>query len=650
MRKFLVAILLLNSFAIHAQSNHKGILLNIKNANTKTVKDYSEVNAADGNNPIELTFQTQTCVGINREDNKWYVLPVNGLSEKISANTNLWVLPQDALSKDNSYLIKLSGTDSLTSITENGSLQVKVYAKRFELYTAEARPHSDCFNNRYTLGIQGGDSLANTLAGFYWGTMLQSVIEKTKAKNYPYSSGYVISTLNPKAYAGSYPDVDHEFQIKGRLAFASDLDIDVVKRMIELQFKLMQDDPEGLFRDPCSVQPSGEREYHIRRNSQNNKVNANMFLLTGNMEVLEESFHYFEATKDSLWLNKNIGNLEKAAALTIANTDQYGRVWSDVYYEDQVMKDGRETMSGALAAYTFQLLAQMESILNRGQQSDYYTGISKKIAQQLVQPLPQGFWDEQEQRFVDWVDRSGVKHNHIHLLANILPVIFGYTTEAQTKAVGNLVNANLAEFQRFPSFISADVGAYNKYEIGDGGPYDLCAAGRYWWWDASYWKWRNNNDMLYKQLKTVAAEAQKDSYYMGERYDMNHVYYVDNKDWHGADMYYEYPCVYTSVLIDNFLGIQHALNADLRIKPNLNGYGTIEFTNPQYNIRYTITAKGFKLKNLSNKPRRFAVDLSSVFKDKRFKLVTTSKKETTDSNAVVVLSAKEEANWMVSNE
>ncbi|MEN0053506.1 MAG: hypothetical protein AAGC65_07545 [Mucilaginibacter sp.] len=649
MRRFLVALFLLNSFVIHAQIKPSGILVNVKNANAKTAKGVSLVSAQNSSNPVQLTFQTHTCVGINREDNKWHVLPLNGASGKISVNTNLWILPQDALSKDNAYLIKLSDRDSVTATIENDRITVNVYSPKFELHTAEARPHSDCFNNRYAINIAGGDALANTLAGFYWGTMLQSVIEKTKAKNYPYSSGYVISTLNPKAYAGSYPDVDHEFQIKGRLAFGSDLDIDVVKRMMELQFKLMQDDPEGLFRDPCSVQPSGEREYHIRRNSQNNKSNANMFLLTGNMEILEEAFHYFEATKDSSWLNKNIDNLEKAAALTIANTDQYGRVWSDVYYEDQVMKDGRETMSGALAAYTFQLLAQMENILNRGDQSAYYTEISKKIATQLVQPLPKGFWDEKEQRFVDWVDRNGVKHNHIHLLANILPVMFGYTTETQTQAVAKLVNANLNEFQRFPSFISADVAAYNKYEIGDGGPYDLCAAGRYWWWDASYWKWNNNNDMLYKQLKTVAAEAVKDSYYMGERYDMNHVYYVDNKDWHGADMYYEYPCVYTSVLINDFLGIQHALDADLRIKPSLNEYGTIEFTNPLYNIRYTITSKGFKLKNLANKPRRFAVDLSSVFKDKQFQLVTKSKKEVIASNAIVELSANGEANWTINN-
>jgi formate-dependent phosphoribosylglycinamide formyltransferase (GAR transformylase) len=36
------------------------------------------------------------------------------------------------------------------------------------------------FNNRYTVSVQGGDILANALAGFYWGTMLRSMIEKLK--------------------------------------------------------------------------------------------------------------------------------------------------------------------------------------------------------------------------------------------------------------------------------------------------------------------------------------------------------------------------------------------------------------------------------------------------------------------------------------
>jgi len=253
MRKFLFALLLLNSFLLHAQLKPSGILLAIKNAKTKPVKQGLLVTAKDGSNAIEFNFQTRTCLGINKADSQWYVFPFNNAPGNLTVNTNLWVLPQDPFSKSNSYFIKLSAGDSLSAVIENDNVKVNVYAKTFELFTSEARPHSDCFNNRYTINIQGGDTLANALAGVYWGTMLQSVVEKTKAKNYPYSSGYVISTLNPRAYAGSYPDVDHEFQIKGRLAFASDLDVNVVKRMIELQFKLMQDDPEGLFRAPCSA-------------------------------------------------------------------------------------------------------------------------------------------------------------------------------------------------------------------------------------------------------------------------------------------------------------------------------------------------------------------------------------------------------------
>ncbi|MBE7175616.1 MAG: hypothetical protein INR69_04390 [Mucilaginibacter polytrichastri] len=645
-RSSLTALLVILSSAVYAQIRPSGILSKTGNARISGGKAFSVITAQDAGAPVIFTFQTQTCLGISRENGQWYVLPLNATTGKISANTNLWVLPQDAQSKDKAYFIRLTAGDSVSASVDGGRLLVHVYAKKFELHQSEARPHSDCFNNRFTLDIQDGPVLANALAGFYWGTMLPSVIEKTRAKNYPYSSGYVISTLNPKAYAGSYPDVDHEFQIKGRLGFASDLDLDVVRRMIELQFKLMQDDPEGLFRNPCSVQPSGEREYHIRRNSQNKKTNANMFPLTGNMEVLEESFNYFKATRDTAWLSKNIGNLENAASFTIANTDQYGRVWSDVYYEDQVMKDGRETMSGALAAYTFKLLAQMESRLKRNDKADYYTGISEKIARQLVEPFPKGFWDEKEQRFTDWIDRSGVKHDHLHLLGNILPAMLGYTTEDQKREVNRLIDSKRDEFQRFPSFIAADVAAYDKYEIGDGGPYDLCAAGRYWWWDAAYWKWRNYNALLAKQLKTVALQGAKDAFYMGERYDMDHVYYVDKKDWHGADMYYEYPCVYTSVLIDNYLGIQHAANADVHIQPNLDGYGTVEFTNPKYNLRYTITAKGFRLKNLSGQTRRFSVDLSGVFPGKKVKRTNGSGKTGSGSETVIVLAANEEASFI----
>jgi len=109
------------------------------------------------------------------------------------------------------------------------------------------------------------------------------------AAQFPYHDGYVLSTLNVKAYAGSYPAVDHEFQIKGRLAVASEADLDVVRRMIELQFKLINDDPERLSRAPTSVQPDGRREYHVRRDSQDHRQNAGMFPVTGNIEVMEEA-------------------------------------------------------------------------------------------------------------------------------------------------------------------------------------------------------------------------------------------------------------------------------------------------------------------------------------------------------------------------
>ena len=82
-----------------------------------------------------------------------------------------------------------------------------------------------------------------------------------------------------------------------------------------------------------------------------------MFPLTANIEVIEEAWHYYEARKDLPGLRDHIGNLERAAAWTLASVDQYGRVWSDVYYEDQVIEDGRVTQSQAFAANTFKLLA-----------------------------------------------------------------------------------------------------------------------------------------------------------------------------------------------------------------------------------------------------------------------------------------------------
>ena len=117
--------------------------------------------------------------------------------------------------------------------------------------------------------------------------------------------------------------------------------------------------------------------------------------------------------------------LEAALGWVEENIDGKGRVWSDVYYEDQVIKDGRTAQAQAFSARAFGLAAEIESRLNRTAQAARYTMISQQLAAAMVAPLPVGFWDGSKQRFVDWVDRLGQTHDHIHLLANVLPPAFG---------------------------------------------------------------------------------------------------------------------------------------------------------------------------------------------------------------------------------
>jgi hypothetical protein len=626
----------------------EGILQKIVNASVPATGESFTATRQDHLAPVVMTFAHCQGLGVDRAQGQWWVLPMSATSaesSRIDVNHGFWILPVDAKSKDHSWYLELHGGKASATKTETG-LKVLVDADSFTISKAEARPHSDPFGHRFSVKIAGGDGLDDALAGFYWGTMLPLVVERTMAASFPYSSGYVLSTLKVSAYAGSYPAVDHEFQIKGRLAMGSEADLDVVRRMIELQFKLMNDDPEKLYRAPTSVQPDGSREYHVRRNSKDNRQNAAMFPLTGNIEVMEEAWHYYEARKDAAWLRANIENLEHAASWTLASVDPYGRVWSDVYYEDQVIKDGRETQAQAFAAYAFELLAGMERVLGRQDKAASYSEVAKKIAKALIEPLPMGYWDEKNQRFVDWVDRDGKVHDHIHLVANALPVTYGYATASQVDAVKRLIDANAGQFERFPSFLAADIAGYDKSEIGNGGPYDLSAAGRYWYWDAAYREWRGQNDVLLDQLKAVAAEGAKDNYFMGERYDMDYVYYIDGKNAHGAEKYYEYPNVYAAVLISKLLGLTIPADADVSVAPHLSGYGSVEFGIPEYALRYEYGAGGFVLRNLSEKRRRFEVDLAGLG-DLRYRLKGKAGSGAAGGWFRVELAAGEEARWVV---
>ena len=193
-----------------------------------------------------LPFTRCQGIGISREQDQWWVLPIDAAGKHIEANKGLWILPVDASSKDHSWYLELKSGSVGATKTENG-LKVLLNTDSVVAFKAEARPRSDPFRNKFSVDVAGAPELEDALAGFYWGTMLPSVVEKTMAANFRYSSGYVLSTLNTSAYAGSYPAVDHEFQIKGRLAMGSEVDLDIVRRMIELQFKLMDDDPGTSF-------------------------------------------------------------------------------------------------------------------------------------------------------------------------------------------------------------------------------------------------------------------------------------------------------------------------------------------------------------------------------------------------------------------
>lgn len=624
----------------------EGILQSVENANVTPATNARLITRRNARIPVTMVFTQCQAVGVQYADNQWWVLPISATGARIDANRALWVLPRDAASKDSAWHLTLHGGMLSATKTKTG-LQVTLDTSTATLVKTEARPRSDVFGNQFAFSMSSGAKLGEALAAFYWGTMLPSVVEKTTAAHYLYNSGYVLSTLSPGSYAGAYPAVDFEFQIRGRLAMGSVVDLDVVRRMLRLQFKTMQADPEELYRVPISIQPDGQRQYHVRRDSEDRHVNAGIFTVTGNTEVIEESWRYYEATKDTAWLRANIENLEHAAGWILENTDPYGRVCSGVYYEDQVIKDGRVTIAQAFAAHAFALLAGMEKILGRHGVAARYAADSHKMASILVTPLPMGYWDAKNQRFIDWVDYNGVVHDHIPLLANELPVTFGYASAEQAAAVRQLIKAHEAEFELFPSFVAADIAAYTKSEIGTGGPYDLCAAGRYWYWDAAYREEQRQNSILLHQLVQVADEAAKSNYFMGERYSMDHVYYLDGKYAHGAKKYYEYPNVFAAVLIGKYLGLTIPADADVKVAPHLECYGSVKMDIPQYALQYSYNRNGFSLRNLADKSRRFDIDLSALgFKVSHLQLDHGTEAEIVGPRASVTLAAHGEAKWM----
>jgi len=522
-----------------------------------------------------------------------HIIPSHYQPTKFEGDTMLWILPADP---ENGQAIKISCGQYYVSnqrITFAGAYTKEEYPHPEHL---GGRPACDFFGKGVKLEIPHGDQFEKAYARFYWDNLLPQIAERTfLRKKKDIRDGYVLSTLNKNAYAGTYPAVDHEFHMKGRFAVGGTAEASLIKRMLELQLKIMREDKKKKSRNVCAIQPNRRREYNVWRPSRNLRRRAQMFRVTANIEFVEGMHNYYCLTKDIDFLRAHIAALEKNCAYIESFIRPDGLLNSHVYYEDQVIKDGPVVQAQCFAVNSFRLMVQLEELLGRQERARHY----EQLAQMLGEAMNQ-FWDDENGRYIDWIDARDERHDHIHLLANQLPVMLGLASEEQMKLCAETTAKHRDIWSKFPSFVAAKIEDYTETEIGIGGPYDLCAAGRYWCWDAEFLAWQNNGEALLRQLLQVAEQAEIDSYLMGERYDMNYVYYNTGKDsernWHGASLYYEYPNVFLYVLICHYLGVRRGFDCDLIVNPLIK-QGAVTLEN--YDLSYHVAEDGaLELKNI----------------------------------------------------
>ena len=544
--------------------------------------------------------------GFQKDGN--YIVPPHYQPDKFSGDGIIWLLPVNDGSEKSlkitcgSYTVRRG--KHKTVIAFDGAYTREEYG---------ARPQCDFFGMEYSFDIDGGRDFEKAYARFYWDNLLNQIAERTyMVKKKDIRDGYVLSTLNKKAYAGTYPAVDHEFHMKGRFAVGGEAEKSLIKRMLELQLKIMREDKKGLSRNVCAVQPNRRREYNVWRNSRDLSVKAQMFRITANVEFVEGLYNYYSLTKDIGFLKSSIEAVERSCDYIESFIDSNNLLVSHVYYEDQVMKDGAVLQAQLFAINSFRLMAELETLLGRDEKASHYVKASEKLACSAVKSYPRGFWDEKNGRFIDWIDAKGVSHDRIHLLSNELPEMLGICSDEQSRLCRETIEAHSDVFSKFPSFVAAKIEDYTKSEIGTGGPYDLCAAGRYWCWDAEYLAFKKNGAALKNQLFQVAKQAEKDYYCMGERYDMNYVYYNTGDDgernWHGASLYYEYPNVFLYVLVCKYLGVKKGFDCDVELNPLFEN-GKIKIGT--YGIEFTVErSEIISVKNLTD--RELKIKLGAI--------------------------------------
>lgn len=526
-----------------------------------------------------------------------HIIPPHYQPKNFIGDSILWLLPVDKSKASRkidcgNYTVK-TRKDRVT-VTFNGEFTEKEFS---------SVPVCDFFGNVLSFDLPEKEIFEKTFAEFYWNNQLNQIAERTyMRRKTDIREGYVFSTLDTNVYAGTYPAVDHEFHMKGRFAIGGKAEAELIKRMLLLQIKIMREDKRKMYRNVCAVQPSRSREYNVWRSTMDRTERAQMFRITANIEFVEAVFNYYSLTKDLDFIKEHIDDIEKNCAYIERYIKPDGFLDSHVHYEDQVIKDFAVNQSQFFAANSFCLMAEIERLLGRPEKAEYYSSLGKKLGEKAVKAYPDGFWDSENKRFIDWIDSKGRKHDRIHLLANQLPELFGFADKNQIDCCRKVILEHKEIFEKFPSFVAAKIEDYTDSEIGDGGPYDLCAAGRYWCWDAEYLAFRNDGKKLHDQLIQVCVQAEADGYFMGERYDMNYVYYNTGKDaqrnWHGAAFYYEYPNVWMYVFICKYLGIRKGFESDFVLEPLFEN-GTVRLM--QYGIEYTVKdGKVTEIKNTDN--------------------------------------------------
>lgn len=524
-----------------------------------------------------------------------HIIPPHYQPKKFPGDTLLWLLPLDP-EQGSAYKLacgcyEVNGGE----ITFLGGYEKKEYPPR---------PACDFFGRSIHLELPHGDAFETAWARFYWDNLLPQIAERTRMRSKPdIREGYVFSTLNKKAYGGTYPAVDHEFHMKGRFAVGGAAEASLIKRMLELQLKVMREDSSGQSKNLCAIQQNRAREYDVWRDSRDRSCKAQMFRITANIEIAEGIYNYYCLTKDIHFLRTSIAALERSCGYIEGFIRPDGLLDSHVYYEDQVIKDGAVTQAQCFAVNSFRRMARLEALLGREEKAAHYSALAKRLGEAV-----QLFWDFETGRYADWIDGKGQAHDHVHLLANQLPVLLGLASEEQARRCMEALAGHSDIWRKFPSFVAAKIEDYSEAEIGSGGPYDLCAAGRYWCWDAEFLAWQNDGAALLRQLLQVSEQAALDNYLMGERYDMNYVYYNTGEDgrrnWHGASLYYEYPNVFLYVLTCLYLGVRRGFDCDLILNPLFES-GKVILEN--YGIAYSVERGTLTLENIGTQP--LSVDL-----------------------------------------